>query len=96
MVRGALLATEYGTNAVCLVLVVVCLSGAGAVILQRRKYLTLPVMIRTARTAPSQPPSPVAGGIYTRIRHPRYMEVLLLVLGFACVANYLILYVWAG
>lgn len=97
VVRGALLATEYGTNAVCLGLAAVCLSGAGALAFQHRKYLTLRIMIGLPELSPqSRPPSLLQEGIYARIRHPRYVEVFLSVLGFACVANYLILYVWAA
>ncbi len=95
VVRGTLLATEYGTNAVCLGLAVVCLGGAGAVAFERRKYLTLRIMVGLPELRPHSRPALLQEGIYARIRHPRYVEVLLSVLGFACVANYLLVYVWA-
>ena len=97
VVRCALLATEYGTNVLCLGLAAVCLTGAVVIGLQHRKHLTLRIMIGLPElSAESRPPSLLQEGIYARIRHPRYVEVFLSVLGCACVANYLVLYVWAA
>ena len=94
-VRSVLLATEYGTNAVCLGLAGVCLGGAGALVHQHRKHLTLRILVGLPEISPQRHPARLLQeGIYARIRHPRYVEVFLSLLGFALVANYPVVYVW--
>ena len=96
LVRTPLLATQFGTNFFCLGLAVVCLTGAALIAFQRRKYLTVRIMIGIPELrAKDQPNVLLTEGIYARIRHPRYIEVFLAVLGFAFFSNYLVLYVWA-
>lgn len=97
VVRSALLAIEYGTDAVCLGLAGVCLGGAGALAHQHRKHLTLRILVGLPEISPQRhPPRLLQEGIYARIRHPRYVEVCLSLLGFALVANYLLVYVWTA
>ena len=40
-----------------------------------------------------QPGELLTGGVYGRIRHPRYVEILLAMAGYALIANYLATYV---
>lgn len=96
LVRTPLLAAEFGTSFVCFGLGLVCLTGAGLIAFQRRKYLTLGIMIGLPELrTEAQPSVLLKEGIYARMRHPRYVEVFLAVLGFAFFSNYLMLYVWA-
>ena len=96
LVRTPLLSAEFGTSFVCFGLGLVCLTGAALIAFQRRKYLTVRMMIGIPELRTKDQPSVLLKeGIYARIRHPRYVEVFLAVLGFAFVSNYLVLYVWA-
>jgi protein-S-isoprenylcysteine O-methyltransferase Ste14 len=96
LVRAPLLATQFGTNFVCLGLALVCLTGAALIAFQRQKYLTVRIMIGLPELrTEGQASVLLTEGIYARIRHPRYVEVFLAVLGFAFFSNYLVLYVWA-
>lgn len=96
LVRAPLLAAQFGTNFLCFGLAFVCLTGAALIAFQRRQYLTVRIMIGLPELKPEDQPSVLLKeGIYARIRHPRYVEVFLAVLGFAFFANYLVLYVWA-
>lgn len=89
-----LLVTEYGLSwpltAVALVLIVI------AFVIQRRrkKYLTFRVLMGVPELAKEPGESRLfTEGIYARIRHPRYVEVVLATSGYALVANYLAAYV---
>lgn len=94
--RGTLLATEFGLNSVCVGIAVVCLAGSGAIAVKRSKYLTLRIMVGVPELA-SQGSSTglLSQGIYARIRHPRYVEIFLCVVGVAFFSNYLAIYVLA-
>ena len=96
LVRTPLLATQLGTNFLCLGLALMCLTGAGLIAFQRRQYLTVRIMIGIPELrTEDQPGALLTEGIYARIRHPRYVEVFLAVLGFAFFSNYLAVYAWA-
>jgi protein-S-isoprenylcysteine O-methyltransferase Ste14 len=93
-VAPRLLVREYGFSwpltAVALVLIV-----AAAVIQRRRKkYLTFRVLMGVPELTKEPAESRLfTEGIYSRIRHPRYVEVVLATTGYALVANYLAAYV---
>ena len=96
LVRIPLLATQFGTNFFCCGLAIVCLASAGLIAFQRQKQLTVRIMIGIPELrTPDQPSVLLQEGIYARLRHPRYVEVFLAVLGFAFLSNYLLMYVWA-
>jgi len=92
--RGALLEREYGTQVVPVGLGVTCLIFAAMVAQKRRRHLTFCVLAGIPELS-SKPRSQklLTEGIYGKIRHPRYVELMLWLLGYASIANYLALYV---
>ena len=92
--RGWLLSLEFGTQP-GLIAVGVLISGAAIVMaLQVRKQLTLGVLIGLPEIDSRHYPGELlTGGIYAWIRHPRYTEALLGMIGWSLVVNYLALYV---
>ncbi|MCP4896641.1 MAG: isoprenylcysteine carboxylmethyltransferase family protein [bacterium] len=94
LARKWLLATDFGTNLPLLAPALLCFVGASAITVKRRKHLTPRIM----SGIPELSPEPekwelLTDGIYAKIRHPRYVELFLWILGYSCVANYLSLYV---
>jgi protein-S-isoprenylcysteine O-methyltransferase Ste14 len=88
--RGWLLAVDYGTHVGLIALGALCALGAGLIAAKRRRLLTLAVLAGLPELSPERyPPRLLTEGIYGRIRHPRYVELALWVLAYACVANYL-------
>ncbi len=97
VLRGTLLAVEYGTNWV-LVGIAGVLFAAGMVMqgLARRQ-----LSIATFVGVPELQPSRKGGrllqeGIYGRVRHPRYLAVMLGTVAMAPFTNYLAAYVLAA
>ncbi len=92
--RGYLLGKEYGTNYLLIGLGIACLVCAGMIARRRRKHLTARVLAGLPELS-STPQSQklLTEGIYSRIRHPRYVELMLWLLGYALIANYLTLYI---
>ncbi len=91
--RGFLLAEEYGTNTYLIGLGVLCLVGGSIISVKRRKYLTFGVLAGLPELS-SNPQSQklFTEGIYSRIRHPRYVELMFWLFGYTLIANYLGLY----
>jgi len=90
--REAILAADYGTNYVLIALSVIPFALAIVIYLSHRKYLTLPILIGVPELTANQPGALLSEGIYARIRHPRYVEAILWILGYALFTNYLALY----
>jgi len=67
---------------------------AGTIIaLMRRKHLTGKILTGYPELAPEKHPTQLlTSGIYSRVRHPRYLEAILFILGYALFANYSGLY----
>ena len=89
LVSDTLMGRDLGTNRWTLLpgIVLYVLSIILDVIV--RKQLTLKVLIGVPELAPERVESKLLrSGIYGRVRHPRYMVVLLAVTGFALIANY--------
>ena len=94
--RQPLLKIEYGTSLPLIAMGVAC--GIGAVVVQtkRRKHLTKAILAGVPELSrETKPGRLLTEGIYGKIRHPRYVELLLFVLAYSCIANYLALYVAA-
>jgi protein-S-isoprenylcysteine O-methyltransferase Ste14 len=88
--RRPLLAVEYGTNW-ALAGVGVALYGLAMVVeVKCRRYLSLRTLVGVPELkAPGEGPGKLLReGIYARVRHPRYLGVLLGGVGVACFANY--------
>ncbi len=91
--RTQLLAIEFGTNPA------VILAGCAAIVIafvirrRRGKLLSFRTLMGFPELAPQKyPPKLLTEGIYGRIRHPRYAEVLVGLLGYALLSNYLAAY----
>ena len=91
--RDTILAIDYGTNYLWMALSVIPFALAVAIYLGHRKYLTLQILVGVPELTGSQEGVLLTEGIYSRIRHPRYVESLLWILGYALFTNYLAMYV---
>src|SRR5208337_5496574 len=95
--RHALLAVEFGTSYYFTALGLVLLSVSawlGAVWFRRMRLLTI---LGLPELAPDRHPQGlITTGVYAVIRHPRYVQLFLGLLGSALVANYLVLYLVAA
>src|SRR3990172_1966980 len=91
--RDKILATDYGTNYLLMALSVAPFALAVAIYLSHSKYLTLPIQVGVPELTGGQRGVLLTEGIYSRIRHPRYVESILWILGYALFTNYLALYV---
>jgi len=92
--RGWLLGAEYGSNPLG--------AGAGAALLAVGAWLRIRinhempshVLAGVPELEPeSRPGGLVTSGIYARVRHPRYAQMVLLFLAYALICNYLAAYV---
>ena len=91
--RHFLLDIEYGTSYLLAALGVALLIVAGALRLQLHKHLDLRTLVGFPEIAPDRfPRQLVTEGIYARIRHPRYVQLLIALFGYALIANYLAAY----
>jgi protein-S-isoprenylcysteine O-methyltransferase Ste14 len=96
-IRDWALATDLGTNPVMIALAALCVLGGGAMSKQRKKRLSFRMMVGIPELSQKQHPGTLlTDGIYARLRHPRYVEVLLWSSGYACFANYLGTYILIG
>jgi len=91
--RETILAIDYGTNYLLMALSVIPFTLAVAIYLGHRKYLTLPILVGVPELTGSREGVLLTEGIYSRIRHPRYVETFLWILGYALFTNYLAMYV---
>jgi protein-S-isoprenylcysteine O-methyltransferase Ste14 len=91
--RQPLLVIEFGTNYLLVALAVPLLIISGIL----RSRISRHLSIRTLLGIPEMEQSSQAGtllteGIYGRIRHPRYVQILIALLAYALIANYLVVY----
>ena len=96
-VRRALLAVEFGTSYFLLVLGVLIIGISAWLHWLLHRDLTLRIIIGLPELAPKKHPTQlITKGLYARIRHPRYVQVALALIGYALIGNYLALYVVAA
>ncbi len=90
--RGVLLAVEFGFRWPLAALGIVCL--AGAVWLERhyRRQIDIPTLLGLPELSRKRPSRLLTEGIYGRLRHPRYLGLLLELSAFALFVNYLAAY----
>jgi protein-S-isoprenylcysteine O-methyltransferase Ste14 len=94
LIRKPLLSIEFGANPVLIVLAVPLYVLVIVLRVQLSKQVGTKVIHGLPELAPEKYGSRlVTGGIYSRIRHPRYVQLLLAILTFAMVGNYLAGYV---
>ncbi len=92
--RHFLLGIDYGTSYPLAALGLVLLIAAASLRLQLHKHLDLRTLVGFPEIAPDRfPRALISEGIYGRIRHPRYMQLLIALAGYASIANYLAAYV---
>jgi protein-S-isoprenylcysteine O-methyltransferase Ste14 len=88
--RHYLLRIEFGTNYLLLALGLLCLTFAATMRWAIHKKLTIKVLLGLPEIAPDRfPRALITDGIYARMRHPRYVQFLLALIGYALIANYL-------
>jgi protein-S-isoprenylcysteine O-methyltransferase Ste14 len=94
LLRKTLLAVDFGTNPVLIAVAVPML--AASIVLRRKisRHLRFKTLGGMPEMAPDRfPQRLLTEGIYSRIRHPRYVEVLLVMASLALIANNLAAYV---
>jgi protein-S-isoprenylcysteine O-methyltransferase Ste14 len=92
-VRDALLDVEYGTHYALIAVGLVCMIAA--IVLRRviHRQLTPRMLSGAPELSADDPGVLLTEGLYARMRHPRYAQVTLAMLGWALVANYLAVYI---
>jgi len=96
-IRRALVGPDLGYYPALLVLAGVLMSGALWIAVLRRRHLTFRVLAGIPEIeAENGPEALLDEGIYARIRHPRYVEVVLGTWAYALFSNYLGAYVVAA
>ena len=92
-----LLEVDYGFDPNYTAVALLCLIAAMMIQIRRRKHLTHRILIGTPELSQNEYPGTLlTEGIYGRIRHPRYVELTLIMLGYALIANYLSVYILFG
>ena len=94
LLRRPILTVEYGTQTPLAGLAVVLAVTGFVIQRKRREHLTSTILTGIPELSRSGDPGKLlTEGIYGMIRHPRYVELMLFVLAYACFANYLATYV---
>jgi protein-S-isoprenylcysteine O-methyltransferase Ste14 len=97
LVRDALLGRDLGPSPLAILLAVPLLVVAGVVSRKRRRFLSFKILAGTPELSPEgHGIALLTEGIYGRIRHPRYVEFTLALIGWSLFANYAGLYVVAA
>jgi protein-S-isoprenylcysteine O-methyltransferase Ste14 len=87
--RSLLLGADLGTSWPLVALAAIWVTLAGSIARHRIKLLRFSILVGTPELSPAAYPGRLlTEGIYARIRHPRYVEVTMWVLGYALLANY--------
>jgi protein-S-isoprenylcysteine O-methyltransferase Ste14 len=93
-IRHYVLAIDLGTNYLLVGLGVLCLALSGTLRFALHKHLTVAALLGLPEIAPDRyPRTLVTEGVYARLRHPRYMQLLIALIGYALIANYLAAYI---
>jgi len=91
--RHFLLETDYGTDYRLTALGLVLLMLSGSLRSAIQKHLSIKTLLGFPEIAPDRfPRELITDGIYTRMRHPRYVQILIALIGYALIANYLAAY----
>ena len=89
LLRGCLLAVAWGFSPLLSLIGLGCLLVSLWLKLKLSKELSLRVMLGVPELTPDPSGSRmISQGIYTRIRHPRYLQMDMALTGFALFANY--------
>jgi protein-S-isoprenylcysteine O-methyltransferase Ste14 len=95
--RGPIMAVSFGVQPGLLVLAALLWVWACVLAVARWRQLgsATVVGLTELRATPTDPGKLITEGIYTHIRHPRYVELGLAMLAIACFCNYLAMWVEA-
>ena len=94
LARRRLLAIDFGTSPPLIALSVLTIAVGSWMALRRRKLLTHGILVGLPELSQHRYPGKLlTEGVYAKIRHPRYMEVLLWTFAYAVFANYLAVYI---
>lgn len=94
LLRGPLLAVDFGTNRVTAGAGVVFLVVSAIIRRRWRQQLKISTLFGLPELAPGRYPSRLlTEGIYARVRHPRYLEYSLGAIGSALLCNYAAAYI---
>ncbi len=89
-VRKPLLTVDFGTRYVLIAVGVLVMVGAFTIGIKRKKHLTFGILAGLPELSEQRYPGKLlTEGLYAKIRHPRYVEAFLGILGYALIANYL-------
>jgi protein-S-isoprenylcysteine O-methyltransferase Ste14/predicted esterase len=92
--RDSLLAVEYGTNIILMVLGILFFITSMLMSIRRRKHLTFGILSGIPELSDKQYPGKLlTNGFYSKVRHPRYIEAFLATAGYVLFANYLTPYI---
>ena len=94
LLRGRLLAVEYGTNPLLMAIAVLVLMAS--LVLRRAlgRQLKFRILVGIPElAAETSGQRLLCEGIYARIRHPRYLEIVMALIFYALFTNYLAAYV---
>ena len=89
-VRKPLLTVDFGTRYGLIAVGVLVMVGAFTIGIKRKKHLTFGILAGLPELSEQRYPGKLlTEGLYAKIRHPRYVEAFLGILGYALIANYL-------
>ncbi len=89
-----LLSVDFGTNPVLVALAVILLAVSVAMRKRLSKHMSFSILTGIPELAPGQHGTPLMKeGLYSRIRHPRYVQALLGVAAYTLFCNYLATYI---
>lgn len=93
--RSSLLARDFGTSYPLAIIGLGLIAGSTVLFIRLKRELKLPVQIGLAEIRKENAPDKlITAGIYSRIRHPRYVELSLTFLGCSLVANHAVVYLF--
>ena len=96
LARDRLLGADLGTNGLLVAAGAACIAVAGWLRRELHRDITNRFLFGLPEMAPERYRQPlVRTGLYARVRHPRYLQMGLALLGYALVTNYLSTYVLA-
>jgi protein-S-isoprenylcysteine O-methyltransferase Ste14 len=92
--RELLVGLDLGTHLYLLVPTGVCVLAGTVVAAKRRRQLSSAIVVGVPELSPRKHPGRlITTGIYARIRHPRYVEIVLFTAAYAFFANHVGVYV---
>lgn len=93
LARRTVLGADLGTNGWLIALAVPCFIAWIALALKRRRRLSFRVLAGWPELSREDPGVLLTDGIYGRMRHPRYVEVVLGTAAYCLIANYIGAYI---